>query len=106
MGQLKLLRADPTLRLEVFCDREEHVTIIKPLNQNDGFPNQVETGPCDCSDEHPQTHEDFEKLDEPPKPMHALKDCPSANSFAGMIKHCTLKAGHTGLHEAGDKKWA
>lgn len=102
--QLKLIKSDPGTFTEVFCDREDHVTIVKPANPNDGYPNQVSTGPCTCTDDPPQTPDAFEALGIPAiEPKTA--DCSRSHTFAGMIKHCTLKAGHAGLHESGAQKW-
>lgn len=104
-NELKLLHADPATRTEVFCDKEEHVTIVKPANPNDGYPNKVTSGPCTCTPEHPQTPEAFEALDTP-APVIIPKDCGATHSFAGAHKYCTLKTGHAGLHEAGTQRWA
>jgi hypothetical protein len=103
-NELKLLHSNPATRTEVFCDKEEHVTIVKPVNHNDGFPNKVTSGPCTCTDDHPQTPAAFEALGTPTAEPVA-PDCSSAHTFAGMIKHCALKAGHTGLHDSGAQKW-
>jgi hypothetical protein len=103
-NQLKLLRADPLTRTEVFCDKEDHVTIVKPANPNDGYPNHVTSGPCTCTEDHPQTPHAFEALGTPTvEPKTAL--CGAAKSFNGLIKYCTLEPHTAGLHEAGAQKW-
>jgi hypothetical protein len=103
-NHLKLLSSNPITRTEVHCDGEDHITIVKPANPNDGYPNQVTSAPCTCTDEALTSHAQFEALGTPEVPI-ITPDCSSAHTFAGMIKHCTLKAGHTGLHDSGAQKW-
>jgi hypothetical protein len=109
MTQPILLHADPIKRTEVFCDGEEHITIAKPSNPNDGFPNKVTTDACDCEAKPPVTSDEFDALDFGKPDTTVAKDCSSSHSFAGMIKHCTLKVDatgkHPGLHESGTQKW-
>lgn len=103
-NQLRLIKSDPTTRTEVHCDREEHITIVKPANPNDGYPNQVTSGPCDCTDEAPQTPEAFEALGVPAVIATPVA-CGEPKTFAGMIKRCTEDAGHEPPHKSGDKTW-